>query len=182
MSIRIKQRFGEMPDSPDEAYKPYFSMRDELDKLIQKNIVPTNSVPRVVDSLRSGIMPEKGAIVGLGSGVCGGFDLVTIEYVSEKEAVVVPAPKSAVDDESDRIVKKGGIAYTDDLENLKIADLIVPPNGLGEYRGRSVYKIGDLFLSELGIDAPSFKIKEEDSGLLVGRLPVAKSTFFLNSK
>ena len=166
MTINIEKRFGETPNSPDEAYRPYYSMRDEL---IEERQVPVRSVREVIDSIRNGIMPDMGAVVGLGHGVCAGFDLVTLERVSPKEAVVLWAPKSAVDDDTDRILHEGGITYTDDYGNMKIFGLIERYNGFND-TGHNVSKLsGGLVLRTLGINTPAYRIVEEDSGLLLAR-------------
>ncbi len=170
MSINIYKRLGETPDNPEEAYKPYFSMRDEL---IEQQQVPIRNVRDVIDSIRNGIMPDMGAVVGLGRGICAGFDLVTLERVSEKEAVVSPAPKSAVDDDTDQILYRGGITYTDDYGNMKIFGLIERYNGFNDV-GRSVSRLsGDLVLRTMGIHTPTYRIVEDDSGLLLARAPMA---------
>lgn len=175
MAVTINQRYGEIPTSQDEAYFPYPLVRDEL---IDNDHVPINTVASVLDSIRQGIMPEKGAVVSLGSGICGAFDLVAVERVTDREAVIVPAKKDVVHKRTDRIMGRSVLILSNDEGDLKVLGAIERHNG-HNHTDDNCKLIGEYVLEEYGINSPKYHIVQDESGVLVCRSPMSMPRHFI---
>lgn len=163
MMLNIPDNYGQVPTGDQAPYLPYISVRDEL---LDDPEVPIGDMFEAVQLLRKGLMPEKGAVVDLGGGLLGAFDLVAVERLSAREVIITPAAKLAVDNQTDQLTGQGVVTLTDDSGRLKVVSVVDTNRGLNGWGRLRSYRVGGIILGELGISAPCYEVVEEDAGLV----------------
>jgi hypothetical protein len=107
--------FGEIAQAGQDAYIPYlpateFGMLD-VDELVSSQGV--NNPQSAALLVRNGVMPRVAGVIGRSGQVIGAYDHVAVEYFKpDKELVVVPTTKQAVDQGSKKIEKPGLVTLT----------------------------------------------------------------------
>ncbi len=167
--MNILNRFGDVAQNPGDAYLPYLAAVEEgvLDPAEAPDLSPQDAIA----ALRSGVMPPLGGVVDLGRNRKGAFDLVVIEYLTEKEMVIVPSSKLAVDDETDIIRVPGPVTLSDDLGKVSLIAAFDRPE-LAMWRPENYKQVGNMALRELGIDAPHYEVVRIDDGAYIARRPM----------
>lgn len=162
------RQFGDVATNPKEAYLPYLAAVEagRLDPETAPDLSPQDAALM----LRNGVMPGGGAVVDLGGGQRGAYDVVAVVHLSDKEAVVAPAPKDNIDDETGLVKRPGGLSLSLEAGRLRLPALYDRPE-LADWRPETYRRVGDTAVKWLK-DAPFFDILAIDEGFYIARRPM----------
>ncbi len=172
--VDISSRFGEVPQSPDDAYLP-FPAALEMDK-VDPTTVELVTLADATASINSGVMPKQGSIFEVGDNH-GALDLLAVERVTAKEVVLLPSTKRAVDKETGEFVLPGMVVYSTDQGMLKLTSAVDKAERADWSEHFS--RVGRMAICRFGIEAPTYDAVEISPDVIFGRTPIPRSYFFL---
>lgn len=167
--MQIPHKLGRPSSSPEESYIPYLPAIES--GVIEVDSVKVNSPQDAALCISNGKMPEQGGVVRLSEDVHGAFDLVALEYGSERELVLFPSSKDAVSDDNDEIRHTGLVVFSSDEGVIKPFAFADNPNK-AMWRPELYSRFGDVSLRFLGLSHRYDAVEVESSGIIVARKPI----------